>query len=96
MKPKQIKGVPEQKSGGFHDTETYVKFEKALIPLKYEALKSGFSQSINGRAIAEKRLQILNSIHPMAVRLSGIHKKETSSGSTFPVPEKQKPKGMIG
>ncbi|UHO40153.1 hypothetical protein H5J24_09220 [Chryseobacterium capnotolerans] len=42
MKPKQIKGVPEQKSGGFHDTETYVAFEKVLLPLKYEILKTRF------------------------------------------------------
>lgn len=42
MKPKQIKGVPEQRSGGFHDTETYMKFEKAQIPLQYETLKMRF------------------------------------------------------
>ncbi|WP_336961926.1 hypothetical protein [Chryseobacterium contaminans] len=42
MKPKQIKGVPEQKSGGFHDTETYMKFEKAVISVKYETLKKRF------------------------------------------------------
>ncbi|REC45312.1 hypothetical protein [Chryseobacterium pennipullorum] len=39
MKPKQIKGVPEQKSGGFHDTESKKEFEKALVPLKFEILK---------------------------------------------------------
>ncbi|WP_347217272.1 hypothetical protein [Chryseobacterium sp.] len=42
MDPKQIKGVPEQKSGGFHDTETYVTFTKELLPLKYEILKTRF------------------------------------------------------
>lgn len=42
MKPKQIRGVPEQKSGGFHDTETYVEFDHALLPLKYETLKKRF------------------------------------------------------
>ncbi|MGE8553223.1 MAG: hypothetical protein ACN6OB_04695 [Chryseobacterium jejuense] len=42
MKPKHIKGVPEQDSGGFHDTETIVKFDKALLPLKFEILKKRF------------------------------------------------------
>lgn len=65
MKPKQIKGVPEQKSGGFHDTETYVKFEKALIPLKYEALKKRFFsvnqwKSYCGEAFADFKLYSSN------------------------------------
>ncbi|WP_412850640.1 hypothetical protein ACL0VS_19120 [Chryseobacterium sp. PMSZPI] len=42
MKPKNIKGVPPQKSGGFHDTETRKPFEKALIPLKFEILQKRF------------------------------------------------------
>lgn len=42
MKPKPIKGVPQQKSGGFHDTESYKHFEPALIPLKFEILKTRF------------------------------------------------------
>ncbi len=65
MKPKQIKGVPEQKSGGFHDTETYVKFEKALIPLKYETLKKRFFsvnqwKSYCGEPFAEFKLYTPN------------------------------------
>ena len=65
MKAKQIKGVPEQKSGGFHDTETYVKFEKALIPLKYEALKKRFFsvnqwKSYCGEAFADFKLYSSN------------------------------------
>ncbi|WP_313091449.1 hypothetical protein [Chryseobacterium flavum] len=42
MKPKQIKGVPRQKSGGFHDTESKKQFDQALIPLKFEILKNRF------------------------------------------------------
>ncbi len=42
MKPKQIKGVPRQRSGGFHDTESSKHFEPALIPLKFEILKKRF------------------------------------------------------
>ncbi|MEJ5104327.1 hypothetical protein [Chryseobacterium sp. MYb328] len=42
MKPKQIRGVPDQQSGGFHDTETYVKYDPSLLPLKYGILKKRF------------------------------------------------------
>ncbi|SHM39286.1 hypothetical protein SAMN05444360_111102 [Chryseobacterium carnipullorum] len=42
MKPKQIKGVPEQQSGGFHDTESQKQFDPALIALKFELLKDRF------------------------------------------------------
>lgn len=42
MKPKQIRGVPDQQSGGFHDTESYATFEPALLSLKYEILKTRF------------------------------------------------------
>ncbi|WP_294329251.1 hypothetical protein [uncultured Chryseobacterium sp.] len=42
MKPKQIKGVPHQQSGGFHDTESYAKFESALLSLKFKTLKMRF------------------------------------------------------
>lgn len=42
MKPKHIKGVPDQKSGGFHDTESENLFAKALIPLKFRILKERF------------------------------------------------------
>lgn len=42
MKPKQIKGVPQQQSGGFHDTESQKQFDPALLPLKFELLKERF------------------------------------------------------
>lgn len=65
MKPKQIKGVPEQRTDGFHDTETYIKFEKALIPLQYETLKKRFFsvndwKSYCGKAFAAFKLYAPN------------------------------------
>ncbi|OCA73894.1 hypothetical protein [Chryseobacterium arthrosphaerae] len=42
MKPKSIKGVPQQRSGGFHDTESYKQFDEAHLPLKFEILKKRF------------------------------------------------------
>lgn len=42
MKPKQIEGVPEQKSGGFHDTESKKQFDNDLISQKFEILKKRF------------------------------------------------------
>jgi hypothetical protein len=42
MKPKQIKRVPEQKTGGFHDTESQKACEPALLKLKFEILKERF------------------------------------------------------
>ncbi|MBV8327316.1 hypothetical protein [Chryseobacterium sp.] len=65
MKPKQIRGVPPQKSGGFHDTESRKQFEQALIPLKFEILKKRFL-SVNqwkkycGEAFAAFRLYDVN------------------------------------
>ncbi|AZA83639.1 hypothetical protein C1637_14655 [Chryseobacterium lactis] len=61
MKPKQIKGVPPQKSGGFHDTETRKQFETELIPIKFEILKKRFFdinqwKSYCGEAFAEFKL----------------------------------------
>ncbi|WP_223607856.1 hypothetical protein [Chryseobacterium sp. OSA05B] len=42
MKPKQIPRVPQQISGGFHDTESEKQFEPALLPVKFELLKERF------------------------------------------------------
>ncbi len=42
MKPKQINRVPQQQSGGFHDTESQKEFEPALLPLKFDILKQRF------------------------------------------------------
>ncbi|MCQ9633436.1 hypothetical protein MP477_00540 [Chryseobacterium sp. WG23] len=67
MKPKQIQGVPQQKSGGFHDTESRKQFEPALIPLKFEIVKKRFF-SINkwksycGDAFAAFKLYDSNAI----------------------------------
>ncbi|MCJ7936208.1 MAG: hypothetical protein MUW56_21895 [Chryseobacterium sp.] len=65
MKPKQIKGVPRQKSGGFHDTESQKQFEQAIIPLQYEILKKRFFainkwKSYCGEAFAEFKLHDFN------------------------------------
>ena len=61
MKPKHIKGVPSQKSGGYHDTETRKQFDQAMIPLKFEILKKRFLavnkwKSYCGDAFAEFKL----------------------------------------
>ena len=42
MKPKQIRGVPLHKSGGFHDTESTKRFDQTMISLKFEILKNRF------------------------------------------------------
>lgn len=42
MKPKQIPGVPRQKSGGFHDTESTKQFKATEIDAKFEILKKRF------------------------------------------------------
>lgn len=42
MKPKQIKRVPEQISGGFHDTESQKEVEPTFLPQKFEELKERF------------------------------------------------------
>ncbi|REC78424.1 hypothetical protein DRF60_08170 [Chryseobacterium elymi] len=42
MKPKQINKVPQQQSGGFHDTESHKQFALALLPLKFDILKQRF------------------------------------------------------
>ncbi|SEM34933.1 hypothetical protein SAMN05421856_102541 [Chryseobacterium taichungense] len=39
MKPKQIPGVPAQKSGGFHDTESKKQYKATEINAKFEILK---------------------------------------------------------
>ncbi|MGC5745226.1 hypothetical protein [Chryseobacterium sp. NFX27] len=42
MKPKQINRVPQQQSGGFHDTESQKQFAPELLPLKFDILKQRF------------------------------------------------------
>ncbi|WP_370896452.1 hypothetical protein [Chryseobacterium gossypii] len=43
MKPKQIYGVPEQKHGGFHDTESEKEFENPSVATqKFAVLKERF------------------------------------------------------
>jgi len=42
MKPKQINRVPQQQSGGFHDTESRKQFEPKFLPLKFDILKQRF------------------------------------------------------
>ncbi|MDR6157557.1 hypothetical protein QF023_001073 [Chryseobacterium sp. SLBN-27] len=42
MKPKQIPGVPAQKSGGFHDTESTRQYKAAEIEAQFEILKKRF------------------------------------------------------
>jgi hypothetical protein len=42
MKPKQINRVPQQQSGGFHDTESQKQFEPTLLPIKFDILKQRF------------------------------------------------------
>ncbi|AKK74133.1 hypothetical protein OK18_17330 [Chryseobacterium gallinarum] len=61
MKPKSIKGVPRQISGGFHDTESEKQFAPELLPLKFEILKRRFFminhwQSYCGSAFAAFKL----------------------------------------
>ncbi|MDQ1160012.1 hypothetical protein QE422_000380 [Chryseobacterium sp. SORGH_AS 447] len=61
MKPKQIPGVPLQKRGGFHDTESTRKFTSLEINSKFDVLKERFF-SINkwkdycGKASADFKL----------------------------------------
>lgn len=65
MSPKTFKGVPTQKFGGFHDTESRKLFKQDMIPLKFEMLKERFF-SINkwksycGEAFAAFKLYDLN------------------------------------
>lgn len=42
MKPKEIPGVPRQKSGGFHDTESIKQFKTIEVHAKFEILKKRF------------------------------------------------------
>jgi len=42
MKPKEIPGVPRQKSGGFHDTESIKQFKTIEAHAKFEILKKRF------------------------------------------------------
>lgn len=42
MKPKQIPGVPQQKSGGFHDTESIKQYKATEADAKFEILKKRF------------------------------------------------------
>lgn len=61
MKPKYIKGVPQQKSGGFHDTESKKQFEIEWVPFKFEILKKRFLsvhqwKSYCGEAFADFKL----------------------------------------
>ncbi|MFN1219234.1 hypothetical protein ACKW6Q_19900 [Chryseobacterium kwangjuense] len=61
MKPKQIKGVPEQQYGGSHDTESEKRFEPALLLSKFEILQNRFFsinqwQSYCGEGFADFRL----------------------------------------
>lgn len=58
MKPKQIPGVPLQKGGGFHDTESTKQYSIAEIDAKFEILKQRFFsvnrwQDYCGKAAAE-------------------------------------------
>ncbi|WP_431609685.1 hypothetical protein [Chryseobacterium sp. 'Rf worker isolate 10'] len=69
MGPKTFKGVPTQKFGGFHDTESRILFKQELIPLKFEILRERFF-SINkwkdysGEAFAAFKLYDFNG-HPV-------------------------------
>lgn len=61
MSPKILKGVPAQKSGGFHDTESRKVFDQDLIPEKFEILKKRFFsinqwESYSGKAFAAFKL----------------------------------------
>lgn len=65
MTPKILKGVPAQKSGGFHDTESRKVFDQALIPEKFEILKKRFFsvnqwESYSGKAFAAFKLHNFN------------------------------------
>ncbi|KQT35700.1 hypothetical protein ASG22_01385 [Chryseobacterium sp. Leaf405] len=42
MKPKQIPGIPMQKKGGFHDTESIQQFNVLEIHSKFDVLKERF------------------------------------------------------
>jgi hypothetical protein len=42
MKPKQIPGIPIQKKGGFHDTESIQQFDVLEINSKFNILKKRF------------------------------------------------------
>ncbi|QBJ85402.1 hypothetical protein DDI74_03620 [Chryseobacterium gleum] len=61
MSPKIFKGVPAQKSGGFHDTESRKVYRQDLIPLKFTILKERFFsvnqwESYSGKAFAAFKL----------------------------------------
>lgn len=61
MSPKIFKGVPAQKFGGFHDTESRKVFEQDLIPEKFKILKKRFFsvnnwENYSGKAFAAFRL----------------------------------------
>ncbi|MDR6462187.1 hypothetical protein [Chryseobacterium sediminis] len=61
MSPKKFKGVPKQKFGGFHDTETRKIFDQESMSLKFETLKERFFsvnkwQSYCGEAFAAFKL----------------------------------------
>jgi hypothetical protein len=60
MKPKQIPGVPIQKKGGFHDTESTKQCKILEINSKFAVLKERFSPSIAGKNTVVKLLLILN------------------------------------
>ena len=50
MEAKQIPGVPVQKKGAFHDTESKRSFESAeLVAHHFEILKDRFFLSIGGK-----------------------------------------------
>ncbi|WP_185289189.1 hypothetical protein [Chryseobacterium lactis] len=65
MKQRSIEGVPQQRFGGFHDTESCKYFERALLPLKFEILKKRFFmvhqwQNYCGKAFASFELYNFN------------------------------------
>lgn len=76
MKPKQVKGVPQQQSGGFHDTESQKMVEPAVLLQKFEMLKERFFcvrnwKSYCGEGFADFKLYDAEGIETQRIQQKG-------------------------
>lgn len=97
MEAKQIPGVPVQKKGAFHDTESKRSFEsEEHVANHFEILKDRFFPSIGGKSMVGIYPQISGYSIALDLMWKGCPEKEIISGLIFPVLEISKPKAMIG
>ncbi|MCT2409860.1 hypothetical protein NZD88_20090 [Chryseobacterium antibioticum] len=93
MKPKQMKGVPQQQSGGFHDTESQKQFEPTLLPLKFQLLRERFFDVTKWKSYCGAGFAAFKLYDPKGCEAKRIPQKGDFMRIDIPGPGKKEAKG---